>query len=158
MSVQSDLTDDLTAAAWRYAIAAFFLQSQHSAWPASADFTEAGKPEKWGPAFPNGGTGDLETSLYTLPDFIDEEFTLPTASSNPRIYHPNEYTFAGWIDSIGNSIETLHKNYRGIVYAQWGADITWVLNGGVYTRKGDLPHRALRRSYNRVCYPFYNLP
>ena len=139
-SVQTALaTTALTDAAWRYAIAAFFLQSQHSAWPASADFTEAGKPEKWGPAFPNGGTGDLETSLYTLPDFIDEEFTLPTASSNPRIYHPNEYTFAGWIDSIGNSIETLHKNYRGIVYAQWGADITWVLNGGVYTGKGDLP-------------------
>ena len=139
-SVQTALaTTALTDAAWRYAIAAFILQSQHSAWPASADFTEAGKPEKWGPAFPNGGTGDLETSLYTLPDFIDEEFTLPTASSNPRIYHPNEYTFAGWIDSIGNSIETLHKNYRGIVYAQWGADITWVLNGGVYTGKGDLP-------------------
>ena len=138
-STVPELTDDLTAATWRYAIAAFFLQTQYTAWPYSADFTTAGKPEAWGPAYPNGGTGDLETSLYTLPDFIDELFTLPTASSNPRIYHPNEYTFAGWIDSIGNLIETLHENYRGIVYAQWGADITWVLNGGVYTGKGDLP-------------------
>ena len=140
-STVPELTDDLTAATWRYAIAAFFLQTQYTAWPYSADFTTAGKPEAWGPAYQaaNGGTGDPKTSLYTLPDFIDELFTLPTASSNPRIYHPNEYTFAGWIDSIGNLIETLHENYRGIVYAQWGADITWVLNGGVYTGKGDLP-------------------
>lgn len=126
---------------WRYNLWAFFNCTQRTSWPKTADFSTAGKPEAWGPAYQaaNGGTADPETSLYTLPDFIDEEFTLPTASSNPRIYHPNEYTFAGWIDSIGNSIETLHKNYKGIVYAQWESDITWVLNGGVYTGKGDLP-------------------
>lgn len=127
---------------WRYAVASFFMQSQHTGWPATADFSTAGKPETWGPAYQaaNAGTGDPETSLYTLPDFIETALTLPTEDSRPvYITHPNKYTFAGWIDSIGNSIETLHKNYKGIVYAQWGADITWVLNGGVYTGKGDLP-------------------
>jgi hypothetical protein len=43
------LTDDLTAATWRYAIAAFFLQTQYTSWPYSADFTTAGLPTAWGP-------------------------------------------------------------------------------------------------------------
>ena len=50
-STVPELTDDLTPATWRYAIAAFFLQTQYAAWPYSADFTEAGKPENWGPAY-----------------------------------------------------------------------------------------------------------
>ena len=50
-STVPELTDDLTAATWRYAIAAFFLQTQYAAWPYSADFTEAGKPQVWGPAY-----------------------------------------------------------------------------------------------------------
>lgn len=59
-SVQTDLTDDLSAAAWRYAIAAFFLQSQHTVWPASADFSTAGQPSAWGTAYKkaHGGGGD----------------------------------------------------------------------------------------------------
>ena len=130
-----------TDALWRFNITAFFNQNKATAWPYSADFSTAGQQSAWGPAWQEAHktTAAPETSLYTLPDFIDEEFTLPTASSNPRIYHPSEYTFAGWIDSNGNSIETLPINYKGIVYAQWGADITWILNGGVYTGKGDLP-------------------
>lgn len=138
-SVQTALaTTALTDAAWRYAIAAFFLQSQHSAWPATANFSSAGQPSEWGPAYQ--AAHKTTADPYTLPDFIETSLTLPTEESRPvYITHPSEYTFAGWIDSIGNSIETLHKNYKGIVYAQWGADITWVLNGGVYTGKGDLP-------------------
>ena len=50
-STVPELTDDLTSATWRYAIAAFFLQTQYAAWPYSADFTEAGKPQAWGPAY-----------------------------------------------------------------------------------------------------------
>ena len=138
------LSTDMASAnegAWRWAVHAFFNKEEGQYGATGINFSTAGKPEAWGPAYQaaNGGTGAPKTSLYTLPDFIDEPLTLPTASSNPRIYHPNEYTFAGWIDSIGNLIETLHENYRGIVYAQWRADITWVLNGGVYTGKGDLP-------------------
>lgn len=54
-SVQTSLVDnfsDDTNNYWKYAVAAFFLQSQHSSWPTSADFSTAGKPENWGPHSP----------------------------------------------------------------------------------------------------------
>ena len=57
-STVPELTDDLTAATWRYAIAAFFLQTQYTAWPYSADFTTAGQPSAWGPAYLGEDTGD----------------------------------------------------------------------------------------------------
>lgn len=59
-STVPELTDDLTTATWRYAIAAFFLQTQYTAWPYSADFTTAGQPSAWGPAYlgENNGSGD----------------------------------------------------------------------------------------------------
>ena len=51
-SIQPALAETaITQSAWRYAIAAFFLQSQHSAYPTSADFTTAGTPEAWGSAY-----------------------------------------------------------------------------------------------------------
>ena len=57
-----ELTDDLTAATWRYAIAAFFLQTQYTAWPYSADFTTAGQPSAWGPAYLGEDTGSGDNS------------------------------------------------------------------------------------------------
>ena len=56
-STVPELTDDLTQATWRYAIAAFFLQTQYTAWPYSADFTTAGQPSAWGPAYLGEDTG-----------------------------------------------------------------------------------------------------
>ena len=56
-STVPELTDDLTTATWRYAIAAFFLQTQYTAWPYSADFTSAGQPSAWGPAYLGEDTG-----------------------------------------------------------------------------------------------------
>ena len=121
MSVQTELTDDLTAAAWRYAIAAFFLQSQHSAWPASADFTEAGKPEKWGPAYQkaNGATeGTTTTTLVEveLPKWITgSAYTIPTPVKDGD-------TFIGWYENnnaTGAALTVLPVGYKGTVYAIW---------------------------------------
>ena len=121
MGVQSDLTDDLTAAAWRYAIAAFFLQSQHSAWPASADFSTAGKPEAWGPAYQaaNGGTGEETTTTewveVELPTTITAAYTIPTPEKE------ND-TFIGWYDNnngTGTALTVLPVGYKGTVYAIW---------------------------------------
>ena len=42
------LIEGHVSAGWRYAFAAFFLQSQRTSWPKSADYSEAGKPEYWG--------------------------------------------------------------------------------------------------------------
>ena len=47
--LSTDLTADENAQAWRYAVAAFFLQSQHPTYPATADFSTAGLPTAWGP-------------------------------------------------------------------------------------------------------------
>ena len=125
MSVQSDLTDDLTAAAWRYAIAAFFLQSQHSAWPASADFTEAGKPEKWGPAYQkaNGTTeGTTTTTLVEveLPKWITgSPYTIPTPVKDGD-------TFVGWYENnqgTGDALTVLPVGYKGTVYAIWQSNV-----------------------------------
>jgi uncharacterized repeat protein (TIGR02543 family) len=126
MSVQSDLTDDLTAAAWRYAIAAFFLQSQHSAWPASADFTEAGKPEKWGPAYQkaNGATeGTTTTTLVEveLPKWITgSAYTIPTPVKDGD-------TFIGWYENnkaTGTALTVLPVGYKGTVYAIWKSNVS----------------------------------
>jgi uncharacterized repeat protein (TIGR02543 family) len=115
------LTDDLTAAAWRYAIAAFFLQSQHSAWPASADFTEAGKPEKWGPAYQaaNGGTSSETTTELVeveLPKWITgSAYTIPTPVKDGD-------TFVGWYENnngTGTALTVLPVGYKGVVYAIW---------------------------------------
>lgn len=130
---------------WRTNLRAFFncSSSYTLGGVTSADFSTAGQPSAWKAAWDAAHPAtpaDPETSTYTLPDFIETALTLPTEDSRPvYITHPNEYTFAGWIDSTGNSIETLRKDYKGTVYAQWNSPIKWVLNGGVYTGKGDLP-------------------
>ena len=136
--VQTALAETaLTDAAWRYAIAAFFLQSQHSAWPASDDFTEAGKPSAWGPAYQEAHKTSTTVPL-TLPEKIEgSAFTLPIAG---EITHPNGSTFLGWYDNpdmTGNTILALPVGYTGTVYAKWSG-ITWMLYGGQYTG-GTLP-------------------
>ena len=124
MSVQSDLTDDLTTAAWRYAIAAFFLQSQHSAWPASADFSTAGKPAAWGPVYQkaNGGTESQTKTEYVeveLPKWITTTYTIPTPVKE------ND-TFIGWYDNnngTGTALTVLQVGYKGTVYAIWKSNV-----------------------------------
>ena len=125
MSVQSDLTDDLTTAAWRYAIAAFFLQSEHTSWPASANFSEAGKPEKWGPAYQkaNGATeGTTTTTLVEveLPKWITgSPYTIPTPIKDGD-------TFVGWYENnqgTGNALTVLPVGYKGTVYAIWQSNV-----------------------------------
>ena len=128
---------------WRTQLHAFFAQIDGYKLSTinAANFSTAGQPAAWKAAWDAAHTtaADPETSLYTLPDFIDEPLTLPTASSNPRIYHPSGYQFLGWKDDNDAGVTTLDVGYKGTVYAQWNSPIKWVLNGGVYTGKGDLP-------------------
>lgn len=123
-STVPELTSDLTPATWRYAIAAFFLQTQYTSWPYSADFTTYGSPSAWGAAYQaaNGG-GSLPTSVST-------PFILPTPT------HPDGCTFMGWYDNAnftGAAITVIPAGWTGTLYAKWhcsGADIMWELNGG----------------------------
>lgn len=138
-------TTDNTEYWWRTNTIGFFTQATSYRLGAttyySADFSSAGQPSAWKSAWDAAHTtaADPETSGYTLPDFIDEPFTLPTASSNPRIYHPSGYTFLGWKDDNGTEVTILSVGYKGTVYAQWKSPIKWVLNGGVYTGHEELP-------------------
>ena len=124
--VQTALAETaLTEAAWRYAIAAFFVQSEHTSWPASANFTEAGKPEKWGPAYQkaNGGTeGETTTELVEveLPSKITAAYEIPTPVKD------ND-EFVGWYDTndnTGTKLTVLPVGYDGTVYAIWKSMLT----------------------------------
>ena len=126
MSVQTSLTDDLTAAAWRYAIAAFFLQSIHDSWPVSENFAEAGKPEKWGPyyqkAHADGNTGTTIVEVE-LPSKIEgTPYTIPTPVKD-------DDEFIGWYDNAkgtGAALTVLPVGYDGTVYAIWKSTPTSV--------------------------------
>ena len=116
MTVQSGLPE-ASSAAWRYAFAAFFLQSEHNVWPASADFTEAGKPENWGAAY----EAAHEVVLPTEP--VAEEYVLPTPVKTG-------YTFVGWYDNAegtGEAYTVIPAGWSGTLYAIWKQNPTTAL-------------------------------
>lgn len=130
MGLQGDLTNDFTNAAWRYAIAAFFLQTEHNSWPATATFITAGQPSVWGTAYLAAHGGG------ELPSNVSAPFTLPTPT------HPDGCTFIGWYDNAafsGAAITSIPAGWIGTLYAKWDCGneppqtqdkITWELNGG----------------------------
>ena len=129
-----ELTTDFAneAANWRYATAAFFMQTQHTGWPATADFTTAGKPEAWSDAYKkaHGGTPTTEVVVVELPTTITSTYTIPTPTKEG-------VKFVGWYDNAngdGTALTTLPANYDGTVYAIWSdnvvRDVIWNLNGG----------------------------
>ena len=135
VSVETKLADlGYSDGTWRYATAAFFLQSQHSAWPSTVSFATAGKPEAWGPAYQiahGGSSSTTVTQEVKLPTKITSEYTIPTPVKDG-------VTFIGWYDNpeaTGTALVKLPVNYYGTVYAIWSdnvvdADVVWVLNGG----------------------------
>ena len=123
---------------WRRNVGGFFIQGIYAvASVNSFDFSTAGKPEKWGPAY-QAAHATTTTFPLTLPEKIEgSAFTLPIAG---EITHPNGSTFLGWYDNpdmTGNTILELPVGYKGTVYAKWSG-ITWMLYGGQY-KGGTLP-------------------
>jgi uncharacterized repeat protein (TIGR02543 family) len=113
-------------ASWRWHAWAFFNASQHTTWPQTADFTEAGKPEKWGPAYQaahggttTGGTTTTTKVEVTLPSKITgAPYTIPTPEKDGA-------EFLGWYDTndtSGNKLTVLPVGYDGTVYAIWKAN------------------------------------
>ena len=128
-----DPTGDGVEALWRWTVHSFFNCNKREAWPGpTADYSTAGKPEKWGPNYQaKYGTG------VTLPSKITSAYTIPTPTKNGS-------TFIGWYDTnndTGNKLTVLPVGYDGTVYAIWSdmlGDVTWVLNGGKV--EGTLPN------------------
>ena len=138
-SVQTGLNEDLSvdtdAQAWRYAVAAFFVQASHNSWPATADFTTAGKPEAWGDTYKktHGGEPTTEIVPVELPVNITAVYKLPTPKKTG-------VTFVGWYNNAngeGSALTELPAYYDGTVYAIWSDnvkhDVIWQLNGGEAT-------------------------
>ena len=107
-----------TEALWRWNLWAFFNCTQHTTYPVSADFTEAGKPEKWGPKYQevHGGSSSTETQEIQLPSKIEgAPYTIPTPTKDGD-------TFIGWYDNAtgtGTALTVLPVGYDGTVYAIW---------------------------------------
>lgn len=119
-----DPTGDGVEAMWRWTVHSFFNCNKHESYPVTADYSTAGKPEKWGPNYQaKYGQG------VTLPSKITSAYTIPTPTKNGT-------TFVGWYDTnnnTGNKLTVLPVGYDGTVYAIWNdmlGDVTWELNGG----------------------------
>lgn len=120
----AELTANTADAGWRFAIAAFFLEMQNTAWPRTADFSVAGKDvtyiPAWGQSYGNPEQPTTEVELYE-----------PIKAN---------HTFAGWYaneDFSGNKVTKVNADYAGTLYAKWNlAPVLYELNGGQYNEYG----------------------
>ena len=120
----TDPAGDGVEAFWRWSVHSFFNCNKHETYPITADYSAAGKQEKWGPLYQEKyGKGT------TLPTKITSAYTIPTPTKTGT-------TFVGWYDTnnnTGNKLTVLPVGYDGTVYAIWNdmlGDVTWELNGG----------------------------
>ena len=156
-STVPELTDDLTAATWRYAIAAFFLQTQYTAWPYSADFTTAGQPSAWGPAYlgedtgsgDNGGNNSGDNGGNSQPD----TYNTPAPEYLKTVVYGKSCRMDGWGDLSTKTIAIYsydrfgveHKAayYEGNEVYEPKVEIYWELDGGKVD--GELPTYVTER-------------
>ena len=114
MEVQNaDLTTPATqlaagtsSAGWRYALAAFFVEGQRAAWPKSADFSAAGKPDAFIPSWKHAFANPTE----------------PTAEWVLNAPYKEGSTFDGWYaaaDFSGEKVTVINAETTGTLYAKW---------------------------------------
>ena len=95
------------SAGWRYAIAAFFLESQRTGWPKSADFSTAGTYDAFKLAWKQG---------FKNPKNPTEEYVLNAP-------YREGYVFEGWYaneDLSREVVTTVDSETSGTLYAKWG--------------------------------------
>ena len=104
---------------WRFNLYAFFnatnkvyyASGEQITWAEVGDFTQAGLPQQWGPAY------QASKGMYTLPTSVNATYVLPTT-----LYHPDGYPFLGWWDNpmfVGTSIDSIPPYWRGTLHANW---------------------------------------
>ena len=156
-STVPELTDDLTAATWRYAIAAFFLQTQYTAWPYSADFTTAGQPSAWGPAYlgedtgsgDNGGNNSGDNGGNSQPD----TYNTPAPEYLKTVVYGKSCRMDGWGDLSTKTVAIYSYDRFGVEHAaayyegnevyEPKVEIFWELDGGKVD--GELPTYVTER-------------
>ena len=100
------LTEGAAGPTWRYALAAFFVETQTTAWPYSADFSVAGTPEAFIPAWKHA-------------------FANPTEPTGEWVLNAPYYegkTFDGWYaaaDFSGEKVVKIDATTTGTLYAKW---------------------------------------
>ena len=100
------LVEGTTSAGWRYAVAAFFLESQRTSWPKSTDFSVAGKIDAYQAAWKHGFVNPTE----------------PTAEFVLNAPYLEGKTFDGWYasaDFSGDKVTTVNAETTGTLYAKW---------------------------------------
>ena len=101
------LTEGAAGATWRYALAAFFVEMQTTAWPYSADFSQAGKIEAYQAAWKHG---------YANP-------TEPTGEWVLNAPYLEGESFLGWYwnaDFSGEKVTKIDATSTGTLYAKFG--------------------------------------
>jgi uncharacterized repeat protein (TIGR02543 family) len=127
-TLTTDPAADGMEALWRWHVHSFFNCDQHTTWPKTADFSEAGKNTAWGPAYQaahggsTGGSTGSTTELVEveLPSKITAAYTIPTPVKDGD-------EFIGWYDTnsnTGNKLTVLPVGYDGTVYAIWKSMLT----------------------------------
>lgn len=134
----AELPDDITTqpALWRFAVAAFFLQSQYTkGFPATADFSTAGLPTAWGPIAKAAGktyafslTGELTWRLHVHAFFNKTN----SITHETKIYTTADFSEAGdphawyntWADvTFPKTLRTGDKmpkiKRKGYIFAGW---------------------------------------
>ena len=100
------LTEGAAGATWRYALAAFFVETQTTSWPYSADFSGAGKVDAFQSAWKHGFANPTEPT---------EEFILNAP-------YKEGATFDGWYaaaDFSGEKVTVINAETTGTLYAKW---------------------------------------
>ena len=99
------LAEGTSSAGWRYALAAFFLESKRATWPVSADFAAAGTVEAFQPAWKHGFANPTE----------------PIAEFVLNAPYKEGYGFAGWYTTAnfsGNKVTKIDTFTTGKLYAK----------------------------------------
>ena len=100
------LVEGTSGAGWRYALAAFFLESARTSWPKSTDFSVAGTPEAFIPSWKHAFANPTE----------------PTAEWVLNAPYYEGKTFDGWYaaaDFSGEKVTKIDATTTGTLYAKW---------------------------------------
>ena len=100
------LVEGTTSAGWRYAFAAFFLEGARTSWPKSTDFSVAGTPDAFIPAWKHAFANPTE----------------PTAEWVLNAPYKEGSTFDGWYaaaDFSGEKVVKIDATTTGTLYAKW---------------------------------------